>query len=353
MLLILFFITIAISFICSYSIEKLFVKYSLFLDIPTKRSSHDSPKPTAGGISILLSYLIYIFLLLSFNHIFIPELDANQAETNQVFYILLISLVPIIIIGLIDDSKKVNISLRLLVQLFSATIIIYYFYIRSDNNIFDVNTYSQQASFTIVVLSIILSMWLMNLYNFMDGIDGYASIQCIFVSLSASILAYINSSGDFMYLYILGLGLASIGFLGRNIYPAKIFMGDTGSVSIGCIFAFFIFYSASESILSIYTWLILLSIFVVDSSYTLLVRIVTKKNISEAHLTHAFHKVARKSNSPIIANKILMYINIFWVFPLAALSNIYINYNFIVTIIVYLPLLFFLINIGAGLEEEH
>ena len=66
MLLILFSITIAISFICSYSIEKLFVKYSLFLDIPTEGSSHDKPTPSAGGISILLSYLIYIFLLFSF-----------------------------------------------------------------------------------------------------------------------------------------------------------------------------------------------------------------------------------------------------------------------------------------------
>jgi Fuc2NAc and GlcNAc transferase len=353
MLLILFFITIAISFVFSYSVEKLFVKYSIFLDIPTKRSSHDTPTPTAGGISILLSYLIYIFLLLSCSQIFIPEYDGNLEQVNQVFFILLLSLAPIIIIGLIDDFKKVNITLRIFVQLFSATIIIYCFYIRSENNIFDVNTYTQQASLMIILLSIVLSMWLMNLYNFMDGIDGYASIQCIFVSLSASIFAYINNPDNIMYLYIFGLGLASIGFLCRNIYPAKIFMGDTGSVSIGCIFAFFIFYSASESILSIYTWLILLSVFIVDSTYTLLVRIVTKKNIFKAHLTHAFHIVTRKNNSPITTNKILMCINIFWVFPLAALSNIYTHYNFIVTIIVYLPLLFSLINIGAGLEEEY
>jgi hypothetical protein len=66
-----------------------------------------------------------------------------------------------------------------------------------------------------------------------------------------------------------------------------------------------------------------------------------------------FIKITRKSNSPITTNKILIYINIFWVFPLAAISNIYIDYNLIVTIIAYLPLLFFLINIGAGLEEEH
>ena len=353
MLLILFSITIAISFICSYSIEKLFVKYSLFLDIPTEGSSHDKPTPSAGGISILLSYLIYIFLLLSFNQIFIPEFDGNQEQTNEAFFILLLSLVPIIIVSLIDDLNKVNIALRLIVQFFSAAIIIYYFYIRFDNNTFDVNNYSQQSSFMIIILSIILSMWLMNLYNFMDGIDSYASIQCIFVSLSASIFAYINKPDDFMYLCILGLGLANIGFLCRNIHPAKIFMGDTGSVSIGCIFAFFIFYSASESILSIYTWLILLSIFVIDSSYTLLVRIVTKKNISEVHLTHAYHKITRKSNSPITTNKILIYINIFWVFPLAAISNIYIDYNLIITIITYLPLLFSVINIGAGLEEEH
>ena len=83
-----------------------------------------------------------------------------------------------------------------------------------------------------------------------------------------------------MYIILLCGFATSFGFLLRNWYPAKIFMGDTVSVSIGCCVAFFIFYSASESIISIYTWLILLSVFIyLTLTYTLFVRVVTQKNL--------------------------------------------------------------------------
>ena len=155
-----------------------------------------------------------------------------------------------------------------------------------------------------------------------------------------------------MYIYLAGIGAANIGFFIRNWHPAKIFMGDTGSVSIGCIFAFFIFYSASESIISIYTWLILLSVFIADASYTLAVRVVTKKNIAKAHLTHAFHMLASRKNSHKYVNKFLISINLFWVLPLALLSNTYMDYHVIITILTYLPLFISLIKIGAGLEGQ-
>ncbi|HBX27134.1 MAG TPA: glycosyl transferase family 4, partial [Gammaproteobacteria bacterium] len=134
--------------------------------------------------------------------------------------------------------------------------------------------------------------------------------------------------------------------------PAKIFMGDTGSVSIGCIFSFFIFYSASESVISIYTWLILLSVFIADASYTLTVRIATKKNIAKPHLRHAFHILATSKNSHKYVNRVLIITNLCWILPLALLSNAYMDYHVIITFVAYLPLLIFLIKIGAGLEEK-
>ena len=76
----------------------------------------------------------------------------------------------------------------------------------------------------------------------MDGIDGYASSECIFVTFSAAFLAYMNEPESLISIYILGLGFANIGFLIRNWSPAKIFMGDTGSISIGCILSFLILY---------------------------------------------------------------------------------------------------------------
>ena len=339
MLIIIFLITILSSLLITMILEKFFSKKNIFIDSPTITSIHKKPTPSAGGISILISYLIFVCVLVNY---VLFDYDA--------FLVLLSALIPIILIGLLDDYYSVSIYIRLFVQFFSSTIIIYHFQI--DTNVLNFQIFSEQSIIIIFIFSIILSIWLMNLYNFMDGIDGYASSECIFVSFSASLIAYLNSPESLMYLYLAGIGAANVGFFIRNWYPAKIFMGDTGSVSIGCIFAFFIFYSASESIISIYTWLILLSVFIADASYTLAVRVVTKKNITKAHLTHAFHMLASRKNSHKYVTKLLISINLFWVLPLALLSNAYMDYHVIITILVYLPLFIYLIKIGAGLEEQ-
>ena len=334
MLLIILLTTTLISYILTVFLEKIFIRYGKFIDNPKERSCHIKPTPTAGGLAILLSYSVFIYTLI-----------VLLGENTNIFLILLISLIPVVLIGLLDDFNQVNIYIRLLVQFYSAALMIYYFQI-NDTTYFEIN----QSSILITILSIILSMWLMNLYNFMDGIDGYATTECIFISFVASILSYLNDSESLMYVYLAGLGAVNLGFIFRNWYPAKIFMGDTGSISVGCILSFFIFYSASESILSIYTWLILLSVFVADSSYTLLVRIVTKKNIFKPHLTHAFHKITIKENSHLFTVKKMILINLFWALPMSFLSNIYSDYHIVIAIAAYLPLLFILIKIGAGLE---
>ena len=333
MLLTLFLSAIIISLVVTIFLEKKFLRHSLFIDKPSNRSTHLNPTPTAGGLSMLITFTLYVIILHNILNI-----------NNTVLYFLFASLLPVVIVGLIDDYKEMNIYTRLIAQFFSASLIIYYFQISDDNN------YLNQESFLIIIISIILSMWLMNLYNFMDGIDGYAASECVFVSFSSALIIYLNNENSILYLYLLGFGFSSIGILIRNWYPAKIFMGDTGSVSIGLLFAFFIFYSASESMISIYTWLILLSIFISDSTYTLFVRIVTKKDITKPHLTHAFHLLATNRNSQIFVTKKMIFINILWVLPMAMLSNYFMVYNIVITFIVYLPMIIYLIRIGAGLE---
>jgi len=337
MLLLLFFLTIIISYLGTCLVERLFLKFSLFIDNPDDRSVHEYPVPSAGGLSIIVTFILYLLSLVMLYPV-----------NNIPYIILLISVIPVIAIGVIDDLKKIGVYQRLLVHAFSAIVIVYYFQI--SNNSFNVD-FQDQSAYIIPLVSIVLSMWLMNLYNFMDGVDAYAASESIFVALSASLIAYINDPSSHIYMYLLGLGATNIGFLIRNWHPAKIFMGDTGSVSSGCIFAFFIFYSGSESIISIYTWLILLSVFISDSTYTLFVRIVTKKNITEPHLTHAFHIITKAKESQFFTVKVLIFTNIFWVLPMAILSMIYINYHIIITFLVYIPILLYLVKIGAGLED--
>ena len=338
MLLFIFFLTIIISYIGTYLVEKLFLKFSLFIDKPEDRSIHKYPIPSAGGLSIIITFILYLLVLL-----------AIYPANNISHIILLVSVMPVLIIGSIDDLKKIGVYKRLLVHTFSAIVIVYYFQIADNSFSVDFNS---QSSYIIFFASVVLSMWLMNLYNFMDGIDGYAATESIFVALSASLIAYLNNPSSHIYMYLLGFGAANIGFLIRNWHPAKIFMGDTGSISTGCIFAFFIFYSGSESVISIYTWLILLSIFVSDATYTLFVRIVTKKNITKPHLTHAFHIITSSKKSQIFTVKALIFVNILWVSPMAMLSTIYSNYHIMIAFVVYFPILLYLIKIGAGLDNR-
>ena len=337
MLLFIFFLTIIISYVGTYLVERLFLKFSLFIDKPEYRSIHKYPIPSAGGLSIIITFILYLLALL-----------VIYPANNISHIILLVSVMPVLIIGSIDDLRKIGVYKRLLVHTFSAIVIVYYFQITDNSFSADLNS---QSSYIIFFVSVVLSMWLMNLYNFMDGVDGYAASESIFVALSASLIAYLNNSSSYIYMYLLGFGAANIGFLIRNWHPARIFMGDTGSVSSGCIFAFFIFYSGAESVISVYTWLILLSVFISDSTYTLLVRIVTKKNITKPHLTHAFHIVTKLKKSQFFTVKVLILMNILWVLPMAILSMIYTNYHIIIAFLVYLPILLYLVKIGAGLED--
>ena len=329
--------TILLSYVSVIFLEFIFLRYKLFIDNPNDRNIHINPIPSAGGLAIFFSYFIYLYFLSYFFQIDI-----------KFFTIFLITLFPIMLIGLVDDLKETKVIIRLFIQLFSASLMIYYFQINQNYNS---NFEFSQTNLLIILLSVVLSMWLMNLYNFMDGIDAYAASETVFVFSSASLIAYLNEPSGKMYIILIGFAAASFGFLLRNWYPAKIFMGDTGSVSIGCCAAFFIFYSASESIISIYTWLILLSVFISDSTYTLFVRVVTQKNLLKPHLTHGFHILAKKSRSQKEITKYMIFVNLFWVLPLAVISNSFNDFHILVTIIAYLPLLLYLIKIGAGLED--
>ena len=329
--------TIILSYISVIFLEFIFLKYKLFIDVPNDRNIHIKPIPSAGGIAIFFSFFIYLYLLSFFFQ-----------EEIKFFTIFFIILLPIMIIGLIDDLKQTKVTIRLFFQLFSASLLIYYFQISQNSNL---NFEISQTNLLITLVSILLSMWLMNLYNFMDGIDAYAASESVFVFSSASLIAYLNEPSGQMHIILIGFAAASFGFLLRNWFPAKIFMGDTGSVSIGCCVAFFIFYSASESVISIYTWLILLSVFISDSTYTLFVRVVTQKNLLKPHLTHGFHILAKKSGSQKEITKYMILVNLFWVLPLALISNSFNDFHILVTIVAYLPLLLYLLKIGAGLEN--
>ncbi|MBT8348327.1 MAG: glycosyl transferase, partial [Sulfurovum sp.] len=133
------------------------------------------------------------------------------------------------------------------------------------------------------VIAFLAIVWLTNLYNFLDGIDGYAGTEAVMVGL-----------GLFLFFhYPLGLVIvaASLGFLLFNWHQASIFMGDIGSTTLGFIFAVFVFFDTSHG--NIYVWLILLSLFWFDATLTLIRRYRNGEKITQAHKKHAYQRLTQ------------------------------------------------------------
>ncbi|MPM14057.1 Undecaprenyl-phosphate alpha-N-acetylglucosaminyl 1-phosphate transferase [bioreactor metagenome] len=136
------------------------------------------------------------------------------------------------------------------------------------------------------VLAFIGGVWMINLYNFMDGIDGLAAGEAVLVASTGAFL----TKGSPVSFALFALAASVLGFLIWNWSPAKIFMGDAGSGFLG--FAFFSFALSTENtnILPLLTWAVLVSVFAVDATLTLIMRARQRKRLSEAHRDHLYQQ---------------------------------------------------------------
>ena len=207
-----------------------------------------------------------------------------------------------------------------------------------------------------IILYTLALAWLLNLYNFMDGIDGLASTEAISVCMSAVLL--LLTQGEINWSLIIAL-LASClsGFLIWNWPHAKIFMGDACSGFLGFILGVFALLTALEGWINLWSWMILLAVFISDASVTLMDRFLKGEKWYQAHCTHAYQYQAqnliqtlkRQGASQNLAriqshtqiNVVVVAINIGWLLPLAFLANTFIFWGVILTLLAYLPLIFF------------
>jgi len=205
------------------------------------------------------------------------------------------------------------------------------------------------------VLAPLLAIWgvlWINLFNFMDGIDGLAATEAVFVLASMVLLAsgspFWEMAGPWLWLIcIAGTGLV---FLFFNWSPAKIFMGDVGSY----FFAIAIFLGAIWGLLleqlSPSASFILIAMFVAVTGVTLGRRIITGENWTSGHRTHAYQYLSRRT-SHAKATAIYLGVNLVWLFPLAfCAQNSLLNPNLCV-LIAYTPLIVLMVWGKAGQPE--
>ena len=294
------------------------------LDIPNMRSSHNRPTPHGGGLALIICFLFLI-------------LTAYYSQWVDQQTCLAIALPGIIIgsIGFADDIKRIRLLIRFFVQIACVSLGLFLLPVPSEITIF-------QTSITIsgwnIAIAVFALVWLVNLFNFMDGIDGIAGAEFISVSISAAIILMIL--GDTKHANTLLLASTPVlGFLVWNWPPAKIFMGDAGSGFLGYILGIGGFYLCAETKLTLWSLAILLGVFIVDASWTLIVRIATKQNWLQPHCNHAYQHLAFKIGSHLYVTRGVLMINAFWLLPMALLAINHPDMAQLIVLIAYSPLM--------------
>lgn len=325
----LLFLILAGSFLASVLLTGFVRSYALkagMVDVPNHRSSHDTPTPRSGGLSFVILYPVLLALFSN---------TGIMPEISSIFVVTIIGGTAIAAVGYWDDRTDVHALYRIMLHTLVVAFVLYH--VGAPDiifpGLFEISNYTAQF---LVLLSVI---WLLNLFNFMDGIDGLAAVEAVSVLLFAVVLITIsNEQSDTFPVYLLLLCALVCGFLVWNWPPAKIFMGDVGSSFLGYIIAMFALLSAHHGYLSLWTWIILLGVFIADSTVTLLTRIVNRETWYEAHRSHAYQRLARLWRSHGRVTLSVLAINIFWLFPLAWAAERYFDYQILIVLIAYLPL---------------
>ena len=201
------------------------------------------------------------------------------------------------------------------------------------------------------LVALVSLVWMINLYNFMDGIDGIAGVEAVCASGLGGLLLALRGLGGLAGGAVL-LAAASAGFLAWNWPPAKIFMGDVGSGFLGFVFGVLAISSAKERPWLLWPWLILLSIFIVDSTVTLLRRLISGARWYEAHCSHAYQHAARQWCSHSRVTLTIAAVNVAWLFPLGWGACLWPAVGPLFAVVAFAPLVYTAIRYDAGRDRS-
>ena len=264
------------------------------LAMPCERSLHARPTPTGGGIGITAALVAGAMIAAAGAGIPLPRTLP-----------LLLPAGVLCLLGLIDDVRGLGAWTKLAVQAACAAWLI------------SVMSGAAQAPAALLVSGILL-VGFTNAFNFMDGIDGLAATQATFVGLAGAVLL---SDGDGRPEHALLLALAgtcAAGFLVWNWPPARLFMGDAGSLPLGFLLAALALEVTRDGSLPAWCWLILWAPFLCDAGITLLARAMSGKPLFSAHREHAYQRLATHGHRRVTLG--LLIVDVGGLLPLAWLA---------------------------------
>jgi Fuc2NAc and GlcNAc transferase len=300
---------------------------------PNDRSSHKIPTPSGGGLGIAVAGV--------FGSLALWALGA------EVYWSVALVVAAIGGLGFCDDLYELKAAIRFPLQFI---IIGLFLWLIHPLPAFDVFAGIGLTGTVLFVVLWIAGVWWLNLFNFMDGIDGLSATQAILIFAGGCLILLLSSDQPFTQsaLWLMQLvAVAVAGFTMLNWPPARVFMGDVGSNALALLIFCAAILSVKDNLIDYMTWLILPSLFVSDATITLLRRIMRREKPWKAHKQHAYQCLSRRLGHKKVT---LLYgaITLLWSIPLACAAQLVPAFGSLIVLACYLPMIAFVSVSGAG-----
>ena len=311
------------------------------LDHPNERSLHEKPIPRNGGVAIVLSIAVGFLILCAVNY------------CTKSLLLISISMIIMSIISYVDDRDHLSVKTRLIGQFLCVLIVVANGVIIKPSFLPDI-TFDLPV-WVITILTIVYIVWMINLYNFMDGMDGFASGMTIIGFTTFAIFGLI--AGDIIFtISSVIIVAASTGFLIFNFPPARIFMGDSGSASLGLLAGAFSVWGRNADIFPFWIAVIIFSPFITDATITLIQRTFRKEKIWQAHKTHYYQRLVEMGwdhRKTVLFEYTLMLLCSLFAIIAMKLTTYQKWFILIVAVLMYMTLAYFVDKKYKSFTTEH
>jgi Fuc2NAc and GlcNAc transferase len=308
------------------------------VDLPNERSSHSRPTPRGGGLALTVMHLLGILAATLLGVVPVGLAVALLGGGSLVAFI-----------GFLDDHRHVPALVRLLCHFVAFGWAIWWIGAQGP---LDLGRSPAALGLAATLLLLVGLAWFLNLFNFMDGIDGIAGAQAIFMSGMATLLLMVRDAGPDAITPTMLLAAATAAFLTWNWPPARIFLGDVGSGYLGYALGVLALWTTAEGWLTPWTWLILGGAFLADATVTLLVRVRARAVLAEAHRSHAYQRLSRYWRGHRPVTLLFAAVNLFWLAPWAGAATLWPEHGAVFALVALLPLFWGALRLGAGRAGE-
>ena len=320
------------AFILSLSLTHFYRTVAIGLRIvaePNARSAHRQATPTGAGLGFVLVSALAIGL-------YVYRSTVGVSETLFV----LLPVFAVALLGFVDDLKDLPWKIRLTAQVMCCAAVM----LVIDFPVLVLGEFFVQPGLAGEVLGVFCLVVFLNFYNFMDGIDGIAASEGVFVLLAAVCFAVLHGLPDVYLVPSLVVAVCLASFLVLNRPVARVFMGDIGAGFLGLFFGVLML---SEAMIPVWAWLILLGCFIMDAGTTILIRLWRREQLHQAHSQHAYQHLNRRWGTWKTLG-LVHAVNVLWLLPLAWQAAQNPTIGLFLLVLAYLPLGIGCIFFGAG-----